>query len=548
MRAAIAWSHGLLDAPTQTLFRRLAVFAGGFSLEAGEAVAAAEGWAGDFAPSLAALVDQSLVRRLELEGAPRFAMLETVREFGLEQLTESGEDTGTRDRHAAYFQALVAASMLHLFHGTLGADSGQLRLIPEQDNIRQALAWFATQGNAMALNMLCSELTFFWRMLAQFDEGRRWLDRAMENDAGVPLALRARVRGDAGWLADHQGELAAAKPLVDEGLALAREVGDPLLLSDLLAGRGMLAYKEGDLQRADALHAEAEIFVRCLGVEDAVGRVRVASSLSDRANVAASAGETTLAIDRFTEAIAMSRVPGGAWARSHALGGLGVVRFLQGDVLEAAVGFAETLALAWMLHDHPYLARLFWAIGAVAARSNRPDVAARLLGAADAADARTGGAIWPLDREIADWCLARLETDLGAAALAELRRAGTALSLEDGVAIAYATAETLLGQERIAALWRETGAPAPPLHFNDATQPDPVPHQAEAAANLASNLSRREREVLALLCQHLTDAEVADRLFLSTRTVEHHVSSILGKLAAANRREAAAIAARLELL
>ncbi|MCD6029772.1 MAG: protein kinase/transcriptional regulator, LuxR family protein [Thermomicrobiales bacterium] len=528
MRDTIAWSYDLLDAPTQALFRRLAIFAGGFTLTAGEAVAAfGEGEDLDFAPGLAALVDQSLVRRVEPSAEPRFAMLETVREFGLGQLAEAGEDTMVRDRHAAYFRELVVATMLHFDHGS-GDDLWQFRLLPEQDNLRQVLAWFATRGDALSLNILCSELSFHWRMQAQFNEGRLWLGQAIANDTGVPLALQARVRGDAGWLADHQGEYAAAEPLLDQGLALAREVGDPLLLSNMLVGRGMLAFKQGELEQADALLTEAEIIARNLGTEDHAGRLRVASVLADRATIAATAGETVLAVDRFTEAIAMSRLPGGAWTRSHAVCGLGYVRFQQGAVLKAAAGFIETMALAWMLQDHPFLPRLLWATAAVAASSNHPQVAARLLGAADAMDARTGGAIWPQDQVIADCCLAQLETDLDAAALADLRRGGTELSLEQGVALAYATAETLLGQERVAAIWQET---------LDGPQADPTP-----------DLTRREREVLGLLCQRLTDAEIAGRLFLSPRTVEHHVSSLLGKLGVANRRDAAALAARLALV
>ena len=547
MRDTIAWSYDLLDArPTQALFRRLAVFAGGFTLAAGEAVAVGNEEQGlDFAPGLATLVDQSLVRPMEPSAKPRFSMLETIREFGLERLASSGEEKQARSRHATYFRDFAVS---YDDHAKTGDETLISRFAEEQDNFRQALGWFAERGDAMSLNLLSNGLSRQWRMLAQFDEGRLWLGRAMANDAGVPLALRARVRSDAGWLADHQGELAAAKPLLDEGLALAREVGDPLVLSDTLVERGMLAYKEGDLRQADALLEEAETIVRGLGAEEAVVRVRVASALSDRANIAATAGDTRLAIERFTEAIAESRVPGGAWARSHALGGLGVVRFQQGAVPEAAACFTETLALAWMLHDRPYLARLFWEIAAVAARCGRPEVAARLIGAADAADARTGGAIWPLDREIADWCLARLETDLGAAALADLRHAGNALSLEEGVAAAYAAAEAILRQERVAAIWEATGAPAPPPPLAEPAHATPDRRPAGLRSDPTSGLTRREREVYDLLCQHLTDAEIAGRLFLSTRTVEHHVSSLLGKLGVANRRDAAAIAARLDPL
>jgi DNA-binding CsgD family transcriptional regulator/tetratricopeptide (TPR) repeat protein len=396
----------------------------------------------------------------------------------------------------------------------------------------------------MSLNRLSAALSNHWRMLAQFDEGRLWLGRAMANDAGVPLAIRARVRGQAGWLADHQGEYDAAEPLLDQGLAMAREVGDPLLLSDMLVGRGMLAFKQDELERADVLMAEAETIARGLGVEDNVGPMVVASALSDRGSIAATAGDTALAINRFTEAIRMARVLGDVWTRSHALGGLAHVRFHEGAVLEAAAGYVETMALAWMLRDCPLLARLFWAIGAVAARCDQPEVAARLLGAADAMDARTGGAIWPQDRVIADWCLARLETDLGAAELADLRRAGTALSMEQGVAVAVATAGAILGQERVAGIWQATGAPDPPPLLTEPALTAPSVNVDAATTSPIVDLSCREREVLTLICQRYTDVEIATQLFLSRRTASTHVSNILAKLDVRNRREAAALAAR----
>ncbi|MDF3042825.1 MAG: LuxR family transcriptional regulator, partial [Thermomicrobiales bacterium] len=117
-----------------------------------------------------------------------------------------------------------------------------------------------------------------------------------------------------------------------------------------------------------------------------------------------------------------------------------------------------------------------------------------------------------------------------------------------GVALAYATAETLLGQERVAAIWQETGAPEPPPLLTDPAQTVPGRTLDGPQADPTPDLTRREREVLGLLCQRLTDAEIAGRLFLSPRTVEHHVSSLLGKLGVANRRDAAALAARLALV
>jgi DNA-binding CsgD family transcriptional regulator len=249
----------------------------------------------------------------------------------------------------------------------------------------------------------------------------------------------------------------------------------------------------------------------------------------------------------YREGLSLARVPGGAQTRSYCLCGLGYIRLRQRAVPEAAACFTEAIAIACMVHDEAFVGWLLVAIAATAARSDQAESATRLVGAADAITARTGRAMWPLDRELADWCLERLETDLGAATFSLLRRAGTALSIESAVAAAYAVAEAILGHERVAAIWQETGAPAPqPLPGDQSSVADGRGSDA-APDGSTFGLTRREREVLALLCQHHTDAEIADRFFLSRRTVQHHVSSILGKLGTSNRRDAAAIAARIGL-
>jgi DNA-binding CsgD family transcriptional regulator len=171
-----------------------------------------------------------------------------------------------------------------------------------------------------------------------------------------------------------------------------------------------------------------------------------------------------------------------------------------------------------------------------------------LVGGADTLDARTGSAMWPLDREIADWCIARLEADLGAAALSEFRRAGSALPVAQAVADACVVAAAILGEERVDAIWRTAGAVMPqplPLHLVP-TAGDQVPEPL--TSDRTFDLTRREREVLTLLCQRLTDAEIAEHFFLSSRTVFKHVSAILAKLDVRNRREAAALEARHGLI
>jgi predicted ATPase/DNA-binding CsgD family transcriptional regulator len=547
LRDAIGWSHALLSPEDQAVFRTLAVFAGGWTLEAAAAISGLA--LPDVLARLDALVEQSLVVCQASANAvtPRFAMLETVREFGLEQLAEMGEVSLVRQRHAAYFRDLAVARDIDVYPATLEDDAWMTRLVPEQDNLRQALAWFAERGDTVSLNALSVALSYQWFILGQYAEGRSWLDKAMADETGVPTVVRFRTRANAGWLAVTQGEYDVAKPLLDQGVALAREVGDPLLLIDALQGRGTLAYHQGELTQAAALHKEAEAVARDLPDEGALGPLSIASSLASLGAVTLSIGDMTQATAYYREGLSLARVPGGAQTRSYCLCGLGYIRLRQRAVPEAAACFTEAIAIACMVHDEAFVGWLLWAIAATAARSPQAESATRLVGAADAITARTGRAMWPLDRELADWCLEQLETDLGAATFSLLRRAGTALSIESAVAAAYAVAEAILGHERVAAIWQETGTPAPqPLPGDQSSVADDRGSDTVPDGSTVG-LTRREREVLALLYQHHTDAEIADRFFLSPRTVQHHVSSILGKLGATNRRDAVAIAARLGL-
>ena len=178
LRDAIAWSHDLLSPEQQTLFRRSCVFSGGFGFESAEAVCAGDG-AADLFEGLAALVDNSLVRQDAREGEPRFTLLETIREFGLERLHESGEYTALRDRHAAHYRELVegldAAVVAFLPDGMDVLD----RLDQEQPNLRLALAWYAETGDGDALLRLAGALDYFWQVRGGVVEGVAWLRQAL---------------------------------------------------------------------------------------------------------------------------------------------------------------------------------------------------------------------------------------------------------------------------------------------------------------------------------------------------------------------------------
>ena len=232
MRDTLAWSYDLLSMPEQALFRRLAVFVGGFSLAAAEAAAAAlRDGALDPLEGLASLVDKSLLHQEPgLGGEPRYRMLETAREFGLEQVAASGEDEAIREWHAQWYLALaVAVAPLVQLAGE-PARLGQLSV--EQGNLRAALGWFAARGDAESLARLTGALNWYWHVGAQGQEGRVWLEQALAASAHASPEARMGALSGASNLAVQQGDHVRATALAEELLALAQAEGDQVAEAD----------------------------------------------------------------------------------------------------------------------------------------------------------------------------------------------------------------------------------------------------------------------------------------------------------------------------
>jgi non-specific serine/threonine protein kinase len=544
--ATIAWSYDLLDPESQARFRRLTVFAGGFTLEAAQDVADL-GERGAAIDLVASLVQQNLVRLAEpVKGAsPRCAMLETIREFGLMRLAEHGEEAWARARHAAYFHEFVAR--FDLMHTHPGDEPWREALRVEQDNVRQALAWFAAQGDGLALNTLGAALAVFWITRAQFTEGRRWLVQAMANDAGVPTAIRARVRTGAGFLAFVQGDLSeGTRALLAEGLALARRADDPIGLVIALLNCGLDAAARGELTHAKSWYEEAEALGRRIGPAVPASTFFVALAIGNLGFIAMERGELIEAQRLLEAAIPWQRAPGGAWGLSRNLCLLGLALLYRDDANAAIAYILEAVALAWKLDDEHNLYKGLQAMAAAAASTGQPIAAARLLGAADTVAARVRGDDTASSSSIVEWCLARIAAGGSEQRIADLRRAGGALSAAQAVGAACAVSRVVLGVERVEVIWRASGAPDPGPML---AEPGSAIDAAEGLSPTAPfPLTQREREVLALLCQRRTDPEIAERLFISRKTVGHHVGHILAKLGAANRRDATAIAARLGLV
>jgi predicted ATPase/DNA-binding XRE family transcriptional regulator len=360
LRAAIAWSHDLLGPEEQALFRRLAVFVGGFTLEAAEAVCGPQG-TGDGergtdkerapvpgSPSpfpsvldgVASLLSQSLLRRAEEpRGEPRFAMLETIREFALERLEASGEAAAVRRAHAAHFLALAEAADERL----RGPEerTWKDRLEADHDNLRAALGWLLEGGTPADGLRLAAALGGFWAERGHASEGRAWLERALARADARPTAERAAALGAAGLTALFQGDLDRAAGCTEARLAIARHLDDRRQIAAALRLAGTVAWRRGDAAGALACLDEA------LAIERARGATNdVAWLLRERATVAYAGGDLVAPVPLLEEAIALYRQTGHLTGLEGSLAVLALVRQSAGDYARAEALMEEALAIS----------------------------------------------------------------------------------------------------------------------------------------------------------------------------------------------------------
>ena len=519
MRNAVAWSYDLLPEEARALFRRLAVFVGGSTLEAAGAVAG-DGAGGDVFAGVEALADQSLVRRLDVvAGEPRFGMLETVREYGLEQLERSEEAGKIRRRHAAWCLALAEAAEPHL-EGFGGNQAGWLaRLDAELSNLRAALAWFHETGNARDLLRLVAVLDVYWFARPYLPEARHWLEAGLglvgSQDAPADvrgMALHVLVNVTC-FLGDHEAALARA----EEELALASETGEPFALGRAQYGLGMACGHAGDVPRAAAHYAEAVPLLRRAGATSWVYLALAGVGSMRYVN-----GDVAGAIPLLDEALVLVRGVDEAnpfpltdrFSLSLVLGQRAHAALAQGDHALAARLFAEGLTLGRELGAERVVLGAVAGLAGVVLALGQPERAARMLGAVAAA-AEVTGAGRIADTNYADRLVVAARARLGDGPFAAAFAVGRLLPFDEAVT------------EALAVMARAEGT-APGAH----TQRDRF------------GLTPRERDVLGMVVAGKTDQQIADVLFVSRRTVTTHTSSLLSKLGVTSRTEAAAIAVR----
>jgi len=362
LRAAVDWSYELLSPQEKALLNRVSVFLGGFTLEAAEEVCATDGISSSEVLDLvSALVDKSLAVPEESdEETVRYRLLETIREYGSEKLRDAGEDSAMAERHGEFFLALAETAEPEL----RGPDQASWfnRLEREHDNLRLAIRGHVSRGSAERAQRLAGALWRFWWVRGFWDEGRRRSSDVLTMPGAVEaVASRAKALHGSAVLARGQGDYAAAKSLLDEALAIGRELGDKAAIGDALFELGNIANAQEDLTAARALYEESLTMRRELN-----DRPGTSFALHNLGVVAHAMGDSAGARVVYEEALALHRELGNVYAEAASLNGLGDVSLYQGDLAAAREFQVQSLEIQRRLGDKRGIAFSLRMLGRIA--------------------------------------------------------------------------------------------------------------------------------------------------------------------------------------
>ena len=604
LRNTIAWSYDLLAATAQQVFRRLAVFVGGWTLEAAEAVCADLDLSNNDVELLNCvdvLLDSSLLyRRDAAEEEPRFAMLEVIREFALEALAESGELNGAQEAHSAYYLHLVTAGLEQRDEVWQGLWFE--RIEKELDNLRAALQYILEQmekkqDSTIALQ-LGGTLTPFWLWSGYWSEGLAFLERTLMNSEGVEQPVLAKALLSAGKLAFQQGDYPRAEALARESRLLFEEMRDPKGEASTLEILGMVTWNRGDLSNARSLLEEALILYQRVGDEEGIinlflalawlaraqGEYKRAQVLceeslafssnigllrgmadtkllqaqilfdtqadqtevrqqiekalelyrqvSDREGVAACfhlIGQITLlqgdaekALTWFEQSVDQHKELGHMAGMAWAISGKARVAFTQGNLGEAFKMYQESLSLARALGEQELLVNCLEGLADVVSMQGKYEWAAQIWGAAGVLRESIGQPHTPVEQVMYDSSIKAVRRHLGEQAFETAYERGRWMSPDQVL------------QEQVTMVLSPSTSPAPNARKMPKSNPD--------------GLTPREVEVLRLVAQGLTNDQVANRLIISPRTVDTHLTSIYGKIGVPSRSAATRYAMEHDLV
>lgn len=434
LRGTIDWSYSLLNAAEQRLLAEVGVFGGGCSLEAAEAVCTSEG-SFEVLEGIGSLVEKSLLRQVG-ENAPRFLMLETIREYALEQLEASGEAEHARERHAAFYLNLVeqGPGVVTWPHGTEQVQWFD-RLEAEHHNLRGALEWFLQHGDLERELRLAVALRHFWHAHAHFGEGRRWLEIGLAHVDAVSVPVRITALNAAGSLAMIQGDQTRAVALMEELLPLTRKWNDSSGTIGALTVLGMTAVQRGDHEQATRCLEECVTLARADG-----SRFTVAHALYNLGLAKSEEGIYAEALALIEEALAACRETGDTFWAMNATGSLGYIALLEGRYQPAQGLLQEYLEMAHRFEDRANVAAGLEGLAAHAAAEGQLERAAHLFAAAESLRHEIGSRLMSLrNRTMIEHTVRSTRERLGEEAWLAAWEDGLAMSMEQAISLASAT-------------------------------------------------------------------------------------------------------------
>jgi predicted ATPase/class 3 adenylate cyclase/DNA-binding CsgD family transcriptional regulator len=505
LRATVDWSHELLGEQEQILWRRLSVFAGGFSLAEAEDVCSGAGLERErIVDLIARLVDSSILTMAHGGRHGRYRLLETVRLYGAERLREAGEDGELRQRHAAWYAQLISPGNRPWWETPRHTEVLDA-LDAEWANVEAALEFCAGSPGTAELGLqMAAELWVYWQLRGRYRAGCRHLGTFLAM-APRPSATRARALYAFGQLIQATGDYEAALAHFEEARRISEQVGWHRELGTALIGLGMVRLRLGQTELAGQLLAAARETMT--GADDAVMRAGASYFL---ATAAAAVGRLADARRLALEALHDSDPAGDTWIRGLGNALLGIVEWLSGDPQAAEETIKEAVRLQDRIGHRWGMAGSLEGLAWVAGSSGRPERAALLLGASAALCDELGNALLAAWQAYHDGC--------EAAARAALDEARYRACWQEGYA---------LGRGQVVAAALESMPPAPRHSQAASTAVDPF------------ELSARELEVARLVADGLSNPAIASALFISVATVKTHVSHILAKLGLDSRTQLA---------
>jgi non-specific serine/threonine protein kinase len=567
LRALLDWSYDLLDEREQVLLRRLAIFVGGWTLEAAESVCAGDGLAPEeILDRLSGLVAKSLVLTVDHADEVRYNFLETLREYAAERLRDANEETILRDRHRDWFLALAERTEPALEHAE---EAGWFdRLDADRDNLRAVARRATARGDAETVVRLGAALWQFWMMRSDAADARERVDAILALAASTPFTpARAKALDGAGVLARLLGDYPAARALGEESLALARQLDDRRRVAVASYNLGRLAYAQVRYADARVLLEEALAVFR-----EIEHRPGIAAALNRLGLLAFSVGDVAVARKLLEESLAAARETGSSrlvgsvlynlglcahyggdleaarglyeeWRATNTARGdrhdlaavlqnLGHVTAMQGDLPTARALCRESLVVAREAGNRRRLALTSWAVATVAAAEQDWERAVRLGAFAEASAEAMGVAPAGPMQELWEAQLQPARCALGGPGVATAVAAGCALTLEQAVDEALGWLAEPAGSATVGA---RPAREEPPLPV---TGP---PVLAAAPAPLGGvGVTRREHEVAALIARGLSNRQIAAELVITEGTAANHVKHILARLGLDSRVQIAA--------